>query len=237
MPACAACAGSRAPARSPPVATIQATRRCSPATSSPSRRALQARCRPSPCDRLSRPRTTTTAPPHPIAISGRCALPTTGDRRNGSHVRCRSVGGIGARLSPCGHVATITQPLVAHRQRHEVLAADGRAATKSLAPRAPLRRPRSIGFEPGGFLREFDHQFTCVAPLRLACRARAIRRCSRDPALSGLLPPSSAAPGSGCPQLPQGRCDGLSARSLTPPDKTAPRGARSRPPSAPARPP
>jgi hypothetical protein len=33
------------------------------------------RCRPSPCGRLSRPRSTTTAPPRPDAHSGRCACP------------------------------------------------------------------------------------------------------------------------------------------------------------------
>ena len=83
---------------------------------------------------------------------------------------------------------------------------------------APLRRPRSIGLEPGGFLREFDHRFTCVAPLRLDCRTRAIRWCSRGPALSGLLPPSPAAPGSDCPQLHQAaataRRRGLSPRPI-----------------------
>jgi len=49
-------------------------RQYSPATSSHSRRALQARCSPSPCTRLSRARTTTRAPPPTRAISGRCAL-------------------------------------------------------------------------------------------------------------------------------------------------------------------
>jgi len=36
---------------------------------------LRTRCRPSPCDRLSRPRTTTTAPPHPGPLSRRRACP------------------------------------------------------------------------------------------------------------------------------------------------------------------
>src|SRR3954468_3230510 len=203
MPTCAACAGSRVPARWPPAATLRTTRRCSPAASSPSRRALQARCRPLPCGRLSRPRTTTTAPPRPVAISGHCALAPAARQRDGSHVHCRSVNGTGARLSPCGPVVTLTQPHATHRRRHEVLTIDGQVPTKSLRTRAPHRRPTSIGLESGGVLREFDHRFTFVTPLRPACRARAIRWCSRDPALSGLLPPSPAVPGSGCPQLHQ----------------------------------
>jgi hypothetical protein len=50
-------------------------------------------CRPSPCDRLSRPRSTTTAPPRPRPISRRSAQPyghagcaAQGQTRNGSRV-------------------------------------------------------------------------------------------------------------------------------------------------------
>jgi hypothetical protein len=38
-------------------------------------------------------------------------------------------------------------------------------------------------------------------PSRLACRTRAVWRCRPVPSLSGLLLPSPAPPGSGCPQL------------------------------------
>ncbi len=218
MPTCATCAGSRVPARSPPPATARTARRCSPTASSLASRALQARCRPSPCGRLSRPRTTTTAPPHPAALSGHRALAPRGRPRDGSHVHCRTVDGTGARLSPCGQVVTLTQPHATHRRQRGVLAADGQALTKSLRTRAPLRRPTSIGLESGGVLREFDHRFTHVAPLRLACRARAIRWCPHGPALSGLLPSSPAAPGSNCPQLLQAAATaqrrGLSPRPI-----------------------
>jgi hypothetical protein len=138
---------------------------------------------------------------------------------------------MGARLSPCGQVVTITQPLATHRRRREVLTAGGRVPTKSLEAHAPLRRPRSIGFEPGGVLREFDHRFTFVAPLRLACRARAIRWCPRGPALSGLLPSSPTAPGSDCPQLHQAAATARRRGLTPPPDPTAPRGAQPPPPS------
>jgi hypothetical protein len=44
----------------------------------------------------------------------------------------------------------------------------------------------------------------------LACRARAVWRYRPASSLSGLLPPSPASPGSGCPQLQPARCDGPS---------------------------
>ena len=62
---------------------------------------LRTRWSPSPCDRLSRPRTTTGPPPHPAAISRRRTFPPPawlagrgGDHRDGSHVHCliRSTG-------------------------------------------------------------------------------------------------------------------------------------------------
>ena len=40
-----------------------------------------------------------------------------------------------------------------------------------------------------------------VTPSRHACRTRAVWRCRPDPALSGLLPPSPASPGSGAPSF------------------------------------
>jgi hypothetical protein len=68
------------------------------------------RCRPSPCGRLSRPRSTTAAPPRPDAISGRCACPPTGWLPAGegdveplptfTDFRC---DGVGVQLSPRRH--------------------------------------------------------------------------------------------------------------------------------------
>jgi hypothetical protein len=69
----AACAGSevRAPA---PVRRLAAARRCSPTTSSHPTMP-RTHWTPSPCGRLSRPRTTTGPPPRPGGNSGRCACP------------------------------------------------------------------------------------------------------------------------------------------------------------------
>ena len=44
-------------------------------------------------------------------------------------------------------------------------------------------------------------------PFRLASRAQAVWQYRPVPSLSGLLPPSPASPGSGCPQLQPACCD------------------------------
>jgi hypothetical protein len=79
--------------------------------------------------------------------------------------------------------------------------ADGVARRIVDGGRALLPGPDPPGFEPVRVLRGFNRWFTCVTPLCLACRTRAIWRYSPVPALSGLLPPDPASPGSGCPQL------------------------------------
>src|ERR1700748_428638 len=63
-------------------------------------------------------------------------------------------------------------------------------------------------------------------PLRLARRTRPIWQYQDVPALSGLLPPSPAPPGSGCPQLQRPAATGRRRRSLTSSRTTAPHGAR-----------
>lgn len=56
-------------------------------------RLSRSRCRPWPCGRLSRPRTTTAAPSRPGPIGGRCAQPT--------HPRWPRVGRQDPRRFPC----------------------------------------------------------------------------------------------------------------------------------------
>ena len=79
-------------------------------------------CRPSPCDRLSRPRTTTTAPPRPWPIGRRCAQPLWPRWRRGQGGRsrtvpvftCRSLDGGGrggTRLGPCDIAVATPQHL------------------------------------------------------------------------------------------------------------------------------
>ncbi len=50
-------------------------------------------------------------------------------------------------------------------------------------------------------IKGMSHAGSSRTPLRHACRTQTIWQCWPVPALSGLLPPSPAPPGSGCPQL------------------------------------
>ena len=50
-------------------------------------------------------------------------------------------------------------------------------------------------------IKGLSHAGSSRTPLRPARRTRTIWQCWPVPALSGLLPPSPASPGSGCPQL------------------------------------
>ena len=85
--------------------------------------------------------------------------------------------------------------------RQTWLLSDGVASRIVAGGRALLPGPDPPGFEPVRELRGFNHWFTCVTPLCLARRAPAIWQYWPVPALTGLLPPDPASPGSGCPPL------------------------------------
>ena len=85
--------------------------------------------------------------------------------------------------------------------RQTKLLSDGVASRMIDGGRALLPGPDPPGFEPVRVLRGFNHWFTCVTPLCLARRTPAIWWCWPIPALTGLLPPDPASPGSGCPPL------------------------------------
>ncbi len=80
--------------------------------SSPTAAMLLSRCRPSPCDRLSRPPSTTATPPRSGVISGHCACPPSGrlpdekgDARSLPTFTEDLCAGFGAQLYP-GSIAT-----------------------------------------------------------------------------------------------------------------------------------
>jgi hypothetical protein len=72
-------------------------------------------------------------------------------------------------------------------------------------------QPRSIRFELAPH-QGTSHAGSSPTPLRSASRTQTIWQYWPVPALSGLLPPSPAPPGSGCPQLPRPAATGSAAK-------------------------
>ena len=129
-----------------------------------------------------------------------------GRRRDGSHVHHVSIDGIGAQLFPCS-IATSTP--------QTFLVASPPTALRRLRSPRPRRsrtacaaiRPTSTRLEPASALRGFNHWFTLVTPSVSLSERWTVWWCRPASPSSGLLPPSPALPGSGCPQLPPGCCD------------------------------
>ena len=112
-------------------------------------------------------------------------------------------------------------PTVSWRARDEQELQGCSAAVSATTSRIPVTPgPSSTSFEGRN---DADSSRT---PLRLARRTRPIWQSWEVPALSGLLPPSPAPPGSGCPQLQRPAATGRRRRSLTSARTTAPHGAR-----------
>ena len=179
---------------------------------------LRTRCRPSPCGRLSRPRTTTAAPPRPGATSGRRTCPPpTWPARGAGGVRAvptfaaRSIDGRGVRLCPCG-LATPTPQTFGAASRPATLTGPGVTRHPGGLPgvhRDPAHI-RQVG--AGGILERRStpvphvHRPVLLAGPRPSGSAGPPRRCR------GCLPPSPASPGSGCPQLQPPCCDKAAAK-------------------------
>ena len=169
--------------------------------------ATRNRCRPSPCDRLSRTRTTTAAPPRPGPLGRRWAQPP-------GHAGCT------ARRARTGTVPVFTAIRSTKEEPGFVPAASPRLP-RSTSPwppaeppmnqpgvprpspwsRAGARRSRPISarFGAGTVLRDVKRRFLAYSspprlpdPHRLAVPAR--------PGVVRTAPALPAPPGSGCPQ-------------------------------------
>jgi hypothetical protein len=190
-----------------------------------------ARWVPSPCGRLSRPRTTTDPPPRP----GPSADSGPALRRLG-RATGRAIPGWFPRSSCVDRRDGRPALPLQHRHEYATVLPRGlpteciRSASESPAaswrPACAAPRPTSTRFEPVSALRGFSRWFTLVAPLRLAGRAgpsggadpsRPCRGCSRPlPRFRDQAAPSFLGP----LRQPEGGV-------LSPPlDHTTPRGAQ-----------
>src|SRR5205823_12050084 len=87
-------------------------------------------------------------------------------------------------------------------------------------------RPRSARFEPVASVKDVITPVPRVLLSATLAGPAPSGSTGYVPALSGLLPPSPAPPGSGCPQLHRPAATGRRRRSLTSTRTTAPRCAR-----------
>src|SRR5256714_13218692 len=171
------------------------------------------RCRPSPCGRLSRPRSTTAAPPRPDAISGRCTCPPTDRLPVGegdveslpafTDVRCDGVGG---QLSPRRHRSDRTsqswpEPPAAHgigKTREEELS--------DMAPSSATARPIHQVLQTVDDSRGFNRcSVSLHLPSSLAGTGRLV--VSTRPYVVRAAPGLAPNPGSGLPSTSTGHCD------------------------------
>ena len=143
----------------------------------------------------------------------------------GSRVHHDSLAGVGARLCPSGLATATPQPFT--------VASPGQL--KTTRPEVPFAsthvrthraRPVSARFEPVNALKGVVTPVPRVLLSVSLAGPAPSGSPGHTPASSGLLPPSPAPPGSGCPQLQRPAATGRRRRSLTSTRTTAPHGAR-----------
>jgi hypothetical protein len=193
-----------------------------------------------PLCRLSRPRSTTAAPPRPARSAVGAPIPEPGlDARTlgepapgGSRVHRDSLVGVGARLCPSGLATATPQPFTVaspgqrNTARPEVPAASTHVGTHRA-------RPVSARFEPVNALKGVMTPVPRVLLSVSLAGPAPSGSPGRAPAFPGPLPPSPAPPGSGCPQLQRPAATGRRRRPLTSTRTTAPHGARRKASGAP----
>jgi len=180
-----------------------------------------ARWVPSPCSRLSRPRTTTDPPPRPGAISRQRACPssspTMGDGTGGSGTApaftiSRSTG-LAPSSSPCSIVTGTPQAFPMASRPAALRRLRSRRPQPSRTACAAIR-PTSTRLEPASLLRGFNHWFTRVTPFRLAERALSRLVVPARLAFVGAAPTVARASGLRLPPASPGCCDSQKAESF-----------------------
>ena len=169
---------------------------------------------------LSPARSTTAAPPRPDPIGRRWTQPhhragcaEQGEDRTVPVFTVDSLDEGGAQLCPCG-IATATPQHFTVASRPTSTCPPRSSPPEPSGAGAHRTRPISARFEPVALEGRTDAG-SSRTPLRHARRTRTIWQYWHVPALSGLLPPSPAPPGSGCPQLHRPAATGQRRRSLT----------------------
>ena len=182
-------------------------------------------CPPSPCGRLSRPRTTTRATPHPDAISRRRAFPSPTWHVSGrvtpggSHVHLGPFDGVGAQLCPWGLAMGTPQsfPMASWSSTPQ------RLRSRPTLGRAPLPGPYPPGLSRSRVERLYDVRFAhlsiSLAGHELSGGTRASRRCQ------GRLPPFPAPPGRATLSFGPPAATGSQRDRFIPARYKAPRGA------------
>ena len=158
---------------------------------------LRTRWTPSPCGRLSRPRTTTGPPPHPGGISRRRAFPPTpagcGPGRGPPGWFPRSLSNRSTGSAPS--YAPAASPRLRRRpspwppdRRHHPAQEFPATTHRSPSPGARCYPAQIRQVRAGGSLEGRSAAGSSRTPFRLACRTRTIWQYWPVPALSGLLP-------------------------------------------------
>jgi hypothetical protein len=176
------------------------------------------RCRPSPCDRLSRPRSTTATPPRPARSADDAPIPTrpAGYGPSGSRHQTVPVFTAAHSIEEEPGSAPAASPRLRRRPspwppRTWASPARGVPGSRARLPGRAAPGPDPPDSSRFSVERRYDTG-SSRAPLDPARRTRTIWQYWHIPALSGLLPPSPAPPGSGCPQLLSSRCDDPTAK-------------------------
>jgi hypothetical protein len=193
---------------------------------------------PSAVARLSRPPATTKPPPRLMPSADDApALPA-----RWQHAARAAPDGSHVHLHAGPRVRHLALPLL-HRHSYAADIHHGLPAPTSHdgqgVPRchqagvraAPSPYPPDLSWSVEG-----RHSLVPLVHLPVSLTAgRAVRQYRHAPALSGLLPPSPASPGSGCPQLHPAAATARRQRSFTSVQQLAPRGAHDPQPSHPPR--
>jgi hypothetical protein len=166
---------------------------------------LRVRWGPSPCGRLSRPRSTTAPPPHPGGNGGRCACPgPTGPTGTAGTFPTFTIN------RSAGSTSSYT-PVASPRDNRTAPRGPGRPISHQAPETVPIsyrdrapRQPIAASFGAGDESRGFNHWFGFPTPFCLACPPGPLAAARRY--VVGAAPTLRLTSGFGLPPASTGRC-------------------------------